>query len=158
MLSSRLCSAKTEPRARSLLPELDLLNRYATSYKAFLTTQIKARLDAGATTIDDILNIDSVAVEQFQQQDWVQQRNALLVRKDIAKVLQEEAPFFEIYKILQLFDKTGTDPVLKDIALAHHFYSQIDQTRKQARLLRATSASARSPCYGEYRQRQVCRP
>ena len=30
-----------------------------------------------------------------------------------------------------MFDKTGTDPVLKDIALAHHFYSQIDKTRKQ---------------------------
>ncbi len=131
LFSSVLRKNRAEGKVSITDAELDLLNRYATSYKAFLTTQIKARLDAGATTIDDILNIDSVAVEQFQQQDWVQQRNALLVRKDIAKVLQEEAPFFEIYKILQLFDKTGTDPVLKDIALAHHFYSQIDQTRKQ---------------------------
>ena len=131
LFSSVLRKNRAEGKVSITDTELDLLNRYATSYKAFLTTQIKARLDAGATTIDDILNIDSVAVEQFQQQDWVQQRNALLVRKDIAKVLQEEAPFFEIYKILQLFDKTGTDPVLKDIALARHFYSQIDQTRKQ---------------------------
>ena len=131
LFSSVLRKNRAEGKVSITDAELDLLNRYATSYKAFLTTQIKARLDAGATTIDDILNIDSVAVEQFQQQDWVQQRNALLVRKDIAKVLQEEAPFFEIYKILQLFDKTGTDPVLKDIALAHHFYSQIDKTRKQ---------------------------
>lgn len=131
LFSSVLRKNRAEGKVSITDAELDLLNRYATSYKAFLTTQIKARLDAGATTIDDILNIDSVAVEQFQQQDWVQQRNALLVRKDIAKVLQEEAPFFEIYKILQLFDKTGTDPVLKDIALAHHFYNQIDQTRKQ---------------------------
>ncbi|WP_288275464.1 TlpA disulfide reductase family protein [uncultured Prevotella sp.] len=110
--------------------ELDLLNRYATSYKAFLTTQFKARVDAGATTIDDILNIDSVAVEQFQQQDWVLQHDALLEREDIVKVLQDEAPFFENYKILQLLDKTGTDPTLRDIELAHYFYSQIDQTRK----------------------------
>jgi len=131
LFSSVLRKNRAEGKVSITDAELDLLNRYATSYKAFLTTQIKARLDAGATTIDDILNIDSVAAEQFQQQDWVQQRNALLVRKDIAKVLQEEAPFFEIYKILQLFDKTGTDPVLKDIALARHFYSQIDQTRKQ---------------------------
>jgi len=131
LFSSVLRKNRAEGKVSITDAELDLLNRYATSYKAFLTTQIKARIDAGATTIDDILNIDSVAFWQFQQQDWVQQRNALLVRKDIAKVLQEEAPFFEIYKILQLFDKTGTDPVLKDIALAHHFYNQIDQTRKQ---------------------------
>ena len=110
--------------------ELDLLNRYATSYKAFLTTQFKARVDAGATTIDDILNIDSVPFWQFHLQDWVQQRDALLEREDIVKVLQDEAPFFENYKILQLLDKTGADPTLRDIELAHYFYSQIDQTRK----------------------------
>ena len=131
LFSSVLRKNRDEGKISITDAELDLFNRYATSYKAFLTTQIKARLDAGATTIDDILNIDSVAVEQFQQQDWVLQHDALLEREDIVKVLQEEAPFFEIYKILQLFDKTGTDPVLKDIALAHHFYSQIDQTRKQ---------------------------
>ena len=110
--------------------ELDLFNRYATSYKAFLTTQFKARVDAGATTIDDILNIDSVPFWQFHLQDWVQQHNALLEREDIVKVLQDEAPFFENYKILQLLDKTGADPTLRDIELAHYFYSQIDQTRK----------------------------
>lgn len=131
LFSSVLRKNRTEGKVSITDAELDLLNRYATSYKAFLTTHIKARLDAGATTIDDIFNIDSVAFWQFHLQDWVQQHDALLVRKDIAKVLQEEAPFFEIYKILQLFDKTGTDPVLKDIALAHHFYNQIDQTRKQ---------------------------
>lgn len=131
LFSSVLRKNRADGKVSITDAELDLLNRYATSYKAFLTTQIKARVDAGATTIDDIFNIDSVAEEQFQQQDWVQQRNTLLVREDIAKVLQEEAPFFEIYKIMQLFDKTEADPVLKDIALAHHFYNQIDQTRKQ---------------------------
>ena len=130
LFSSVLRKNRAEGKVSITDAELDLLNRYATSYKAFLTTQIKARVDAGATTIDDILNIDSVAVEQFQQQDWVQQRNALLEREDIVKVLQDEAPFFENYKILQLLDKTGADPTLRDIELAHYFYSQIDQTRK----------------------------
>ena len=131
LFSSVLRKNRAEGKVSITDAELDLLNRYATSYKAFLTTQIKARIDAGATTIDDIFNIDSVAFWQFHLQDWVQQHHALLEREDIVKVLQEEEPFFEIYKILQLFDKTGTDPVLKDIALAHHFYNQIDQTRKQ---------------------------
>ena len=58
------------------------------------------------------------------------QQHALLEREDIAKVLQEEAPFFDIYKLQQVFDATGADQALRDIALAHHFYNQIDQTRK----------------------------
>jgi len=110
--------------------ELALFDRYAASYKAFLTAQFKARADAGVTNIEDIFNIDSVAVQQFQQQDWVQQHNALLEREDVAKVLQEEAPFFEIYKIQKVLDTPNADPALKDIALARHFYNQIDQTRK----------------------------
>ena len=110
--------------------ELALLDRYAASYKAFLTAQFKARTEAGATSFDDIFNIDTVAVQQFNQQDYVMQHNALLEREDIIKVLQEEAPFFEIYKLQRLFDATGADQALRDIALAHHFYRQIDQTRK----------------------------
>ena len=110
--------------------ELALLDRYAESYKSFLTTQFQARADAGATDISDIFNIDSVAAQQFNQQDWVQQRNALLEREDVAKVLQDEAPLFEFYKIMKVFDTPGADPTLKEIALARHLYKQIDQTRK----------------------------
>ena len=51
-------------------------------------------------------------------------------REDIAKVLEDEAPFFEIYKMQKVLDETGADQALKDIALARHFYKQIDQTRK----------------------------
>ena len=130
LFSSVLRKNRAEGKVSITDAELDLFDRYATSYKAFLTAQFKARVDAGATNINDILNIDSVVTQQFQQQDWVQQRNALLEREDVAKVLQDEAPFFEIYKILRMFDTTGSDAVLKDIALAHHFYTQIDQTRK----------------------------
>ena len=130
LFASVLRKNRAEGKVSITDAELDLFDRYATSNKAFLTAQFKARVDAGATNINDILNIDSVVTQQFQQQDWVQQRNALLEREDVAKVLQDEAPFFEIYKILRMFDTTGSDPVLKDIALAHHFYTQIDQTRK----------------------------
>ena len=110
--------------------ELALLDRYADSYKAFLTAQFKARAEAGAKSVDDIFVTDSVAMEQFQQQDYVQQRNALLEREDVAKVMQDEAPFFEFYKMMQLFDTPDADPTLKELALAHRFYLQIDQTRK----------------------------
>ena len=130
LFASVLRKNRAEGKVSITDAELDLFDRYATSNKAFLTAQFKARVDAGATNINDILNIDSVVTQQFQQQDWVQQRNALLEREDVAKVLQDEAPFFEIYKILRMFDTTGSDPVLKDIALARHFYTQIDQTRK----------------------------
>ena len=73
--------------------ELALLDRYAASYKAFLTAQFKARSEAGSTAADDIFNIDSVAVQQFNQQDYVMQRNALFRRlkeKLAAKREQEQ--------------------------------------------------------------------
>ena len=141
LFSSVLRKNRDEGKIAITDDELTLLDRYAASYKAFLTAQFQARVDAGATNTDDIFNIDSVAAQQFNQQDFVQQRNALLEREDIAKVLQEEAPFFEIYKIMKVFDTqrvqsleasptTSDDPTLKEIALARHFYNQIDQTRK----------------------------
>ena len=130
LYSSVLRKNRDEGKITITDDELALLDRYAKSNKAFLTAQFKARADAGAMKIEDIFNIDSVAVQQFQQQDWMQQRNALLEREDVAKVLQDEAPFFEIYKIQQVLDTPSADPTLKDIALAHHFYTQIDQTRK----------------------------
>ena len=95
-----------------------------------MTAQFKARSEAGSTAADDIFNIDSVAVQQFNQQDYVMQRNALLKREDVAKVLQEEAPFFECYKIMNALDATGVDQNLKELALARYFHKQIDQTRK----------------------------
>jgi len=110
--------------------ELALLDRYADSYKTFLTTEFQKRFDAGATNIDDILSIDTVAVNQFNQQDWVLQRNAILEREDVAKLLQDEAPFFELYKIQRVFDMAGGDQTLRDIALTHYFYRLIDQTRE----------------------------
>ena len=130
LFSSLLRKNREEGKITITDDELALFDRYATSYKAFLTAQFKACADAGATNIEDIFNIDSVAVQQFNQQDYVMQRNALLEREDVAKVLQDEAPLFEIYKIQKVLDTSGADPALKDIALAHHFYTQIDQTRK----------------------------
>ena len=130
LFSSVLRKNRAEGKVAITDEELALFDRYAASYKAFLTAQFKARTEAGATGVDDIINIDSVASQQFNQQDYVMQRNALLEREDIAKVLQEEAPFFDIYKLQQVFDATGADQALRDIALAHHFYEQIDQTRK----------------------------
>ena len=130
IFSSVLRKNRNEGKISISDEELALFDRYAESYKAFLTDQFKARADAGATSTDDIFNIDSVAAQQFNQQDFVQQRNALLEREDIAKVLQDEAPFFELYKIQQVFDTPDSDPTLRDIALAHHIYRQIDQTRK----------------------------
>ena len=130
LFSSVLRKNKGEGKVSITDDELALFDRYAASYKAFLTAQFKARTDAGATAIDDIFNIDSVEVQKFNQQDFIQQRNALLNREDVAKVLQDEAPFFECYKILNALDATGADQNLKELALAHHFYRQIDQTRK----------------------------
>ena len=130
LFSSVLRKNRAEGKVAITDDELALLDRYAASYKAFLTAQFKARTEAGATSVDDIFNIDSVAAQQFNQQDYVMQRNDLLKREDIAKVLQEEAPFFELYKLQRVFDATGADQALRDIALAHHFYKQIDQTRK----------------------------
>ena len=129
LFSSVLRKNKGEGKIAITDDELALLDRYAASYKAFLTAQFKARSDAGATTADDIFNIDSVALQKFNQQDFVQQRNALLNREDVVKVLQAEAPFFECYKTLDALDATGADQDLKELALAHHFYRQIDQTR-----------------------------
>ena len=130
LFSSALRKNRAEGKVAITDDELALLDRYAASYKAFLTAQFKARTEAGATSFDEIFNIDSVAVQQFNQQDYVMQHNALLKREDIIKVLQDEAPFFEIYKLQRVFDATGADQALRDIALAHHFYKQIDQTRK----------------------------
>jgi len=130
LFSSVLRKNRSEGKVAITDDELALLDRYAASYKAFLTAQFKARTEAGATSLDDIFNIDSVAVQQFNQQDYVMQHNALLKREDIAKVLQDEAPFFEIYKLQRVFDATDADQALRDIALAHHFYKQIDQKRK----------------------------
>ena len=133
LFSSVLRKNRTEGKVAITDDELALLDRYAESYKAFLTAQFKERTElvkAGAVSDDDFFNIDSVAVQQFNQQDYVMKRNALLNREDVAKVLQEEAPFFEIYKMQRVFDATGADQALRDIALAHHFYRQIDQTRK----------------------------
>ena len=130
LYSSVLRKNRAEGKVAITDEELALLDRYAKDFKAFLTNQFKARADAGATSIDDIMEIDSVASTQFNQQDFVEQRNALLKREDIAKVLEDEAPFFEIYKMQKVLDETGADQALKDIALARHFYKQIDQTRK----------------------------
>ena len=133
LFSSVLRKNRTEGKVAITDDELALLDRYAESYKAFLTAQFKERTElvkAGAVSDDDFFNIDSVAVQQFNQQDYVMKRNAVLQREDVAKVLQEEAPFFEIYKMQRVFDATGADQALRDIALAHHFYRQIDQTRK----------------------------
>ena len=130
LFSSVLRKNRAEGKVSITDDELALFDRYAASYKTFLTAQFKARTDAGATAIDDIFNIDSVEVQKFNQQDFVQQHNALLNREDVAKVLQDEAPFFECYKILNALDATGADQNLKELALAHHFYRQIDQTRK----------------------------
>ena len=130
LFSSVLRKNRAEGKIAITDDELALLDRYAASYKAFLTAQFKARSDAGATAIDDIFNIDSVALQKFSQQDFVQQRNALFEREDVTKVLQDEAPFFECYKIMNALDATGVDQDLKELALAHHFYKQIDQTRK----------------------------
>ena len=130
LFSSVLRKNRAEGKVSITDDELALLDRYAASYKAFLIAQFKARSDAGATAADDIFNIDSVAVQQFNQQDFVQQRNALLNREDVAKVLQDEAPFFECYKTLNALDATGADQDMKELAMAHHFYRQIDQTRK----------------------------
>ena len=129
LFSSVLRKNRAEGKVAITDDELDLLDRYAASYKAFLTAQFKARSDAGATAGDDIFNIDSVALQKFNQQDFVQQRNALFAREDVAKVLQDEAPFFECYKTLNALDATGVDQDLKELALAHLFYRQIDQTR-----------------------------
>ena len=133
LFSSVLRKNRAEGKVAITDNELALLDRYAESYKAFLTAQFKERAElvkAGAVSDDDIFNIDSVAVQQFNQQDFVVQHNALFEREDVTKVLQEEAPFFEIYKMQRVFDATGADQALRDIALAHHFYRQIDQTRK----------------------------
>ena len=130
LFSSVLRKNRAEGKVAITDEELALFDRYAVSYKAFLTAQFKARTEAGATSFDEIFNIDSVAAQQFNQQDYVMQRNDLLKREDIAKVLQEEAPFFELYKLQRVFDATDADQALRDIALAHHFYKQIDQTRK----------------------------
>ena len=130
LFSSVLRKNKAEGKIAITDDELALLDRYAASYKTFITAQFKARSDAGATAIEDIFNIDSVALQKFNQQDFVQQRNALFEREDVTKVLQDEAPFFECYKILNALDATGADQNLKELALAHHFYKQIDQTRK----------------------------
>lgn len=130
LFSSVLRKNRAEGKVAITDDELALFDRYAVGYKAFLTTQFQKRADAGATTANEIFNIDSVALQQFNQQDWVQQRNALLEREDVAKVLQDEVPLFEIYKILRVFDMTDTDQTLRDIVLAHYFYRQIDQTRK----------------------------
>jgi thiol-disulfide isomerase/thioredoxin len=130
LFSSVLRKNRAEGKVSITDDELVLFDRYADGYKAFLTTQFQKRTDAGATNIDDILNIDSVTLQQFNQQDWVMQHHALFEREDIAKVLQEEVPFFEIYKMQRVLDATGANQALRDIALAHHFYRQIDQTRK----------------------------
>ena len=130
LYSSVLRKNRAEGKVSITDDELAAFDRYAVGYKTFLTDQFKARTDAGAKKIEEIFDIDTVAVQQFNQQDFVVQRNALFEREDVAKVLQDEAPFFEIYKMQQVFDKTGADQVLRDIALARHFYRQIDQTRK----------------------------
>jgi len=133
LFSSVLRKNRAEGKVAITDNELALLDRYADSYKTFLTAQFKERAElvkAGAVSDDDFFNIDSVAVQQFNQQDFVVQRNALFEREDVMKVLQEEAPFFEIYKLQRVLDATGADQALRDIALAHHFYRQIDQTRK----------------------------
>lgn len=133
LFSSVLRKNRAEGKVAITDNELALLDRYADSYKTFLTAQFKERAElvkAGAVSDDDFFNIDSVAVQQFNQQDFVVQRNALFEREDVTKVLQEEAPFFEIYKLQRVLDATGADQALRDIALAHHFYRQIDQTRK----------------------------
>ena len=133
VFSSVLRKNRAEGKVAITDDELALLDRYAESYQAFLTAQFKERAElvkTGAVSDDDIFNIDSVVVQQFNQQDFVMQRNALFEREDVAKVLQEEAPLFEIYKLQRVFDATGASQALRDIALAHHFYRQIDQTRK----------------------------
>ncbi|MBP5340185.1 MAG: TlpA family protein disulfide reductase [Prevotella sp.] len=130
LFSSVLRKNRDEGKVNVTDDELALLDRYATGYKAFLAAQFKARVDAGATNTDDIFNIDTVEAQQFNQQDYVMQRNALLEREDVAKVLQNEVPLFEIYKIQKVLDTPDADPTLKDITLARHFYNQIDQTRK----------------------------
>jgi len=133
LFSSVLRKNRAEGKVAITDNELALVDRYADSYKTFLTAQFKERAElvkAGAVSDDDFFNIDSVAVQQFNQQDFVVQRNALFEREDVMKVLQEEAPFFEIYKLQRVLDATGADQALRDIALAHHFYRQIDQTRK----------------------------
>lgn len=133
LFSSVLRKNRDEGKITITDDELALFDRYADSYKTFLTAQFKERAElvkAGAVSDDDFFNIDSVAVQQFNQQDFVVQRNALFEREDVTKVLQEEAPFFEIYKLQRVLDATGADQALRDIALARHFYRQIDQTRK----------------------------
>ena len=133
LFSSVLRKNRAEGKVAITDDELALLDRYAASYKAFLTAQFKERAErvkAGAASDDDIFNIDSVAEQQFSQQDFVLKRNALFVREDVAKVLQDEAPFFEFYKIQRVFDATGTNQTLRDIVMAQQFHRQIDQTRK----------------------------
>ena len=133
LFSSVLRKNRAEGKVAITDDELALLDRYAASYKAFLTAQFKERAErvkAGAASDDDIFNIDSVAEQQFSQQDFVLKRNALFVREDVAKVLQDEAPFLEFYKIQRVFDATGTNQTLRDIVMAQQFHRQIDQTRK----------------------------
>ncbi len=129
LFSSVLRKNRTEGKVAITDDELALFDRYAASYKAFLTAQFKAHAEAGATG-EGVFSIDSVAAQQFSEQDFVMKRNALLGREDVAKVLQDEAPFFEFYKIQRVFDVTGTNQNLRDIVMAQQFYRQIDQTRK----------------------------
>ena len=59
----------------------------------FRTSEIQKNVAAGAKNIFDI---DSVAFQKFEQQDFVQHYFDIIMREDITKVMQEERPLIEL--------------------------------------------------------------
>ena len=103
------------------------LDRFVAANMELYTSQIQKNKAAGAKNIFDI---DSVAFQKFEQQDFVQRYHAIMAREDIKKVMQEEGPLIELYGIKRVLDATGADQSLHDIALARKLFWQIDSYRK----------------------------
>lgn len=103
------------------------LDRYTAANMEFRTSEIQKNVAAGAK---NIIEIDSVAFQKFEQQDFVQRYYAIMAREDIKKVMQEEWPLINLYAIKRVLDAAGADQSLHDIALARKLFWQIDSYRK----------------------------
>jgi thiol-disulfide isomerase/thioredoxin len=106
------------------------LDRFVAANMELYTSQIQKKIAAGVPVTGDIFNIDSVALEKFLKQDFVQRYHAIMAREDIKKVMQEEGALIELYGIKRVLDAAGADQSLHDIALARKLFWQIDSYRK----------------------------
>ncbi|MCR5534812.1 MAG: TlpA family protein disulfide reductase [Bacteroidaceae bacterium] len=70
------------------------------------------------------------ASNEFYTSELAKQFGAIYEREDVKKIIEDEAPMFEVYKTLSILDSIGCDQDMRDIFITNELFEMLDHERQ----------------------------